>query len=256
MAISGNEPTYYILKCRIPSEHDWLGRVVQYFQDPTASYTPQLSKSSITSSSSILTTTESDFHLKVRAAKDSASQSRLSRLLNAENSASRSDDIEVNAPSITLRRLMNYKSVFEQLKAEPGVTKDMKNMLPLGRTAYMIVGLVEIDCGFIKRSKSTSKDTETGLTLPVVDIALAAASVPITLGGIGDVELGSARKISYHSETSGNSKDREIIALEYRTVRRSLGGWGRQVIYRDSIPKVKGGLSFSTTNDNEPGCGG
>ena len=250
MAPSANEPTYYILKRRIPSNQDWLGRIVQYFQDPTASYTPSQAISSILPSD-ILTTTESDFHLKLSRTKDSVLRTRLNRLLAIENSLSRHDDLVLDTPLLTHRRLTNFSKVFEHTKGNPEVTKDLQDMLPLGRTAYMIVGLVEIETACIQRSTNATKSLDNGVTLPVVDLALAAASVPVSLNGIGDIELQCGKKNSYSSETSSISRSKEIIAFEYRLIRRNFGGLGRQLVYRDSIPKIRAGLTFGAGDEED-----
>ena len=212
---------------------------------------PSSPNDSIISTSEIFTTTESDFQLKVSKSKDSALRSRLYRLLSLDYSSSNLDEIEINTPTLTHRRLTNHKRVFEKLKADPEVKRDLRDMLPIGRTAYMVVGLVEIDCASINRSKQTTKGSENSVTLPVVDVALAAASVPVSLGGIGDVEVENETTRSYNSVTTSITEDKEIIAFEYRLIRRSLGGWGRQVVYRDSIPKTKAGLTFGASEVDE-----
>ena len=249
------EPTNYVLKRRIPSTEDWLGRIVQYYQDPTASFVSPSVESGEASASptKILTTTETDFHLNVHASKESSIKSQLTQLLKIGNTTTISDVLELSTPRITYRRLASHRDVFDRVRAQPGIAKRLLEMVPVGHKAYMIIGLVQIEAGSsIRRSKTTSKSSERGLGLPVVEVATAAAGIPLSLGGIADIELEEERTKSHMTETRGLSdKASEIIAVEYRAIRRNFSGLGRKVVLRDSIVDFQGALTFQQGGDED-----
>ena len=244
------EPVYYVLKRRIPCTQEWLGRIVQYYQDPTACYTPARALEA-TDLSDVLIIEESDFRINVNASRDEIFKSRLSRLLGFENSATREEKMDFESPSINKRSLTNYKKAFERLKFDCEVRKDLPDMLPVGGKAYMIVGVVEIENASVKHTKAASSSVDTGATIPIVDVALAAASIPITLGGVGDFQLERQTGQTSSVETKSKTSQREIIAIEYRMIQRSLLGFGRRAVYRDSIPKYQSGLTFQGDDEEE-----
>ncbi|KAL8727596.1 MAG: hypothetical protein Q9166_005946 [cf. Caloplaca sp. 2 TL-2023] len=211
------EPTYYVLKRRIPSTEEWLGRIFQFYQDPTASYVPSSAENQILAAiqTNILTTKETDFHLSVKAAKESTLRTQLSLLLNI----------------------------------------DLLDIVPFGHKAYIIVGLVHVEpCSTVKRSNQTSTTSEHGAQLPVVEIATAAAGVPISLGEVTNVEMEHEKTKSHHTQSSGSSGDTsEIIAFEYRLIRRNMSGIGRKVGYRESVVELKGLTFRSGSNEGSDG---
>lgn len=203
------EPTYYVLKRRIPSTEDWLGRIVQHYQDPTASFVSPSVESGEASASptKILTTTETDFHLNVHASKESSIKAQLTQLLKIGNTTTISDVLELSTPRITYRWLASYSDVFDQVRAQPGIAKRLLKMVPVGHKAYMIVGLVQIEAGSCIRQSKTTR----GL----------------------------------------NSEASEIIAVEYRAIRRNFSGLGRKVVLRDSIVDFQGALTFQQGGDED-----
>lgn len=247
---TAKEPVYYVLKRRIPCDQEWLGRVVRYYQDPTACYTPAKALE-LTDLSEVIVSEESDFHINLNATSDEILNSRLSHLLGFENSVVREEKMDLKTPSIKKRSLTNYKKAFERLKLDCEVRKDLPNMLPVGRKAYMIVGVVEIENASVKHTMTASSNADIGATIPIMDVALAAASIPVTLGGVGDIQL--ERKTGKKSglETESRTSQREIIAIEYRVIQRSLLGFGRQAVYRDSIPKYQSSLTFQGEDEDD-----
>ncbi|KAL9597709.1 MAG: hypothetical protein Q9219_004966 [cf. Caloplaca sp. 3 TL-2023] len=247
------EPVYYVLKNRIPSTQDWLGSIVQFYQDPTASYIPlPLNDQTFPSTkSTILTSTETDFHLNLQVTKDKAITSRLSQLLNLGNSTSKSDSLNLHTSCITYRRLTNHRHIFDRLITQPNMVKDLMEIVPFGHKAYMVVGLVQIEpASSVQRSKETSTTTEHGFSLPVTEAATAAAGMPISLGGIGDVEMERRKSSSFYAESNGSSGDTcEIIAFEYSLIRRNMRGLGRKLVFRESVVEFKGGLTFGSGKD-------
>ena len=124
-------------------------------------------------------------------------------------------------------------------------------MLPVGRKAYMIVGVVEIENASVKHTVTASSNADIGATIPIVDVALAAASVPITLGGVRDFPLERKTGTTSGLETESKTSLRDIIAIEYRVIQRSLLGNGRQAVYRDSISKYQSSLTFQGEDEEE-----
>lgn len=122
---------YYVLRYRIPCNQEWLGRVVQYHQDPTAYYTPAKALE-LTTFSEVIISEDFDFQIDINATKDETFDSRFSRLLSFENSVVREGKMDLKVPSIKQRSLTNYKQAFERLKLDYEVMKDRNNMLPVG----------------------------------------------------------------------------------------------------------------------------
>ena len=90
-----------------------------------------------------------------------------------------------------------------------------------------------------------------GATNPIMDVGLAAVPTPITLGGVGDLQL--ERKIGKTSgwEAESTTCEREIMAVEHRVIQKSLLRFGRQAIYRDSIPMYQSSLTFPGDDKDE-----
>ena len=63
---------------------------------------------------------------------------------------------------------------------------------------------------------TASSNADIGATIPVVNVALAAASVPITLGGVGDFQLERKTGKTSGLETECKTTHRKIIAVEYK----------------------------------------
>lgn len=210
MRSSAGNQTQHIFKCPLAPQQDWLGRIASSCQDPSAS-----SSSSLASlASNVLISIKSDFLLQISATRDSELSSRLSRLLDTSSA-----EIDVPMPSIFHRRLENSKKILDELISRPETLKELLDMLPLGCEVYIVVGVVEIDSVSINRLKKTSK-TSGGISLPVTEVASAAAGLPVTLDGIGDIELIPMRTSSSYSWNSGVSEGRETIAMEFRAVRK------------------------------------
>ncbi|KAL8672795.1 MAG: hypothetical protein Q9168_002759 [Polycauliona sp. 1 TL-2023] len=251
---STREPTHYVLKRRIPNTQEWLGRVVQHYQDPTASFIPISVESTLSStlSTNVISTTESDFHLNLVASRESSMATQISKLLNIGNTTSRSEMLDLHTRQITYHRLMNHSQVFDHLSNQQDMARRLLDLVPVGHKGYMIVGLVQIEpTSKITRSSQQSKSFERGMGLPLVEIATAAAGVPFSLGGVGDIEVESEGTANHHIESTGTSSGGcEIIAFEYRAVRRKLSGLGRKVVLRDSVINFKGGLTFQQRQDN------
>lgn len=217
MPTSADNPTQHVFKCRLTPQQDWLGSIVSSCQDPSASST--LSSTSLSSlASNVPITTGSDFLLQISATRDPALRSRLSRLFDVENSGTSPVEVDVPTPSITYRRLGDPKKILDELITRPEIAKELLDMLPLGREAYIVVGVVEIDSVSTNGLEKTSRSLR-GISLPVADIARAVAGLPVTLYGIGDIELSPMRTSSSYFWNSGAGEGRETIAMEFRAVR-------------------------------------
>ena len=250
MSPAAKETVNYVLKRRIPCKQEWLGRVVQYYQDPTACYTPTKALE-LTDLSEFIISEESGFHINVKATKDEILDSRYSGLLGFENSVVREERMDLKTPSIRKRSLKNYKKAFERLKLDCEVWKDLPNMLPVGPKAYMIVGVIEIENASVKHTMTASSNADIGATIPIVDVALAAASITVTLGGVGGFQLERKTGKTSGLETESKTSQREIIAIEYRVIQKSLLGFGGLAVYQDSIPNYQRSLTFQGEDGDE-----
>ena len=105
-------PVYYVLKRRIPCNQEWLGRIDQYYQDPTACFTP-VRALELTGLSEVIVSEESDFHIIVSATKDETLNSRFSRLLGFENSVVEEENMGSKTSAKKKKSFRNYRKVFE-----------------------------------------------------------------------------------------------------------------------------------------------
>ena len=232
MLSSAENPTEHIFKCHLTPKQDWLGRIVSSCQDPSASCIPSF-KSLASLASNVLITTKSDFLLEISATRDPELRTRLSRLL--ETSSAESD---VPTPNITHRRLENPKKILDELISRPEISKELLGMLPLGCEVYIVVGVFDIDGVSLNRLKQSGK-TSGGISLPVADVARAAAGFSVTLNGIGNIELSPMETSSSEPLKSSVYEGREIIAMEFRALRKhpkksrgsdnTVGGGGEEL---------------------------
>lgn len=107
----------------------------------------------------------------------------------------------------------------------------------------MMEGSVDIGNASVEHTMTASSNADIGANLLIMDVALAAASIPITLGGVGIIKL--KRKMGKTSVVENESR------IEYRVIRRSLLGSGRQPVNRDIIPKYQSSLASQGEDEDE-----
>ena len=210
MTSSAGNPTQHIFERPLAPHQDWLGRIVSSCQDPSASSLTTLASLA----SDVLISIKSEFLLQISATRDSGLSSRLSRLLDTSSA-----EVDVPIPDIVLRRLEDPKKILDELISRPETMKELLDTLPLRSELYIVVGVVEIDSVSIDRLKKTRR-TSGGISLPVTDVASAAAGLAVTLDDVGDIELIPMATNSSYSWNSGVSEGRETIAMEFRAVRK------------------------------------
>ncbi|TAQ86722.1 hypothetical protein B7494_g4953 [Chlorociboria aeruginascens] len=248
------QPIFYILKRRLPAGEGphLLGRVVQHFQDPGASYTPE-KPSEVFELSKILETKETPFLIDAKSTKDDALRSRLFSLLAFNRTSAGEQELHLEAKTVIKRSLTNYKRVFNGMKAVEEVRKELLEMLPRGGKAYMIVGIMAFDRADMKHSGQRSKGRVVKGSAPVAQVAGGVLGVPLPNNSAGraDLESESARSSDWAVQSS--TEDEEVFAIEYRVITRDWGGYGNDLEYRDSIPSFQGGLTYhgEDTDDDD-----
>ena len=240
MTSSAGNPTQHIFERPLAPHQDWLGRIVSSCQDPSASSLTSLASLA----SNVLISIESDFLLQISTTRDSGLSSRLSRLLDTS-----SVEIDVPMPDIVHRRLENPEKILDELTSRPERMKELLDALPLRSEVYIVVGVVEIDSVPINWLKKTSKMSG-GISLPVTDVASAAAGLPVTLNDIGDIELIPMGTSSSDSWNSGVSESRDTIAMEFRAVRKHLN----ESQGSENTELMEGGGELEVLDDVFLGC--
>ncbi|KAI9771181.1 MAG: hypothetical protein M1840_002532 [Geoglossum simile] len=257
--MNGHQPCWYVLKSGIPAESPLLGRIVQHFQDPGAQYTPEDPSTTVTFPK-IEETLKTGFRVDLRTAKDNALRSRLRGLLSFADAVAGEQEYHLEAAAIRERRLTKYGDVFKLLVSVQEVREKLTEMMPeFGSKTFLIVGTLSISGGSsIKNAGKRSTEKKAHGILPVGSAAMAAASgvggLPRARQAVGDVELEAERKTSSDWSMEGVTVDEEIFAIDCRVISRSWAGCGREVKYRDTMPRFPGGLTMgreTTREDND-----
>ena len=95
----------------------------------------------------------------------------------------------------------------------------------------MVMGVVEIENASVKHTMTAISSADTGANLPIMDVVLAAASIPITLEVDGDIQLERKTGKTSRLETESKTSQRKITMIKYRVIQRSwLELDGRQSI--------------------------
>ena len=89
----------------------------------------------------------------------------------------------------------------------------------------MVMGVVEIDNASVKHTMTASSSADTGANLPNMEVVLVAASIPITLGVDGDIQLERKTGKTSRLETESKPSQRKITTIKYRAIREVGWNW-------------------------------
>lgn len=259
----GEKPVFYVLRRRLPSSEtpNMLGRFVRHFQDPTAEYTPEEPAKHIDLTNFILKTDDYETGdaenpaLKVKSAKDDKLKSILRGLLSVSFSHAEQREMELDSPCLTTRRLKNFRTVFQTLKAVPEVRRAVLEMLPVGGKIYLVVGIMTFSTAIVRHEGNKSASNHTEAKLPIGNVVTAAVGAPPIMGtqkvGVA-VEQSSSTSSDWASRAKvvaeGDDAE-EIFAVEYRVVTRDWAGLGKEPVYRPWAPAYRGGLTYGRSID-------
>ena len=238
------EPTYFLLKRRLPASVDLLGRITDSFQDPTGgSYTPE-HPSSLIGAEEILETKETKFELNAKSTQHQSRGARLCELLQSQKSTSSDSSLYVDSPQVTSRHLTQYRKVFERLKNVDEIRDELQDVLPVGGQAYMIVGTMSINNALAERHGHASRELDMDASLPTVD---TLTGIP-TGTDISSVGTSASKKSSNHWTLNSRTDGWETFAVQYRVIKRSWGGFGKRAIFTNREPEYQGNLTYGNND--------
>lgn len=263
MASHSHEPTFFLLKRRLPAAESLhlLGRIVRQYQNPTSDYIPREQ-----TPSEVLTEEtfarflmgvqhDDSAHFKAQASRDDKLWGKIKGLLSLSSNLVEGGTTEVTSSRITTRRLKLEERYFKELKAVPQARKELLEMCPVGGKAYLIVGTMSIQTARFTTTGTRHQSTKAHGSLPVDKIA-QAAGVPM----FGSVGLTPEAGIQ-HSTSSGWTMDFstkmaeddddafEVFAISCKEVTRGWGGFGKDVIMNRKRPEYRGGQRFGPDED-------
>ncbi|KAL0940230.1 uncharacterized protein CTRU02_202993 [Colletotrichum truncatum] len=253
--MANQEPTFYLLKRRLPSNETplMLGRIVRQFQDPTASYVPE-DPSLIFAGlqSHILETQDRDVELLSRASRDSELAAKLKGLLSLNSSLSRQSETRVESSLVITRRLKNLDTVWAALKGDTAVATRVQEMIKSKGKAFMVTGVMVIQSGSIQRLGARQSEQGASAHIPV-GAAAAASGVPIRADINAEVSVSHGSELDWSMKGNvgqdGTDNSEEIFAVEYKVLKR---GWlGKDVKLQSKVPDFKGGSTYADDDDDD-----
>jgi hypothetical protein len=270
MATQFQEPTFFILKRRLPSPEsiDILGRVVRQFRDPTFEYTPQSPAKSLTPEifNQFLLSPQYDdsTHFTASASGDERLWGKLKGLFSLSFESVKGGSTIVTSPRITTRRLKQEIEYFKILKSVSEVRSKMLEMCSIGGKVYLIVGTLSIQTAMFKQTGKNHSIIKATGSLPLGAVASAAAAsggIPLPIGAV-DAQLGAGRSTSsdwtmeFTATATGPEGDKdegaeEVFAIACREITRDWHGLGTDVKMRVKGPEYRGGQHFGEGDQSD-----
>lgn len=262
--MADQEPTFYLLKRRLPSQETplMLGRIVRSFQDPTASYVPEDPTLVIDLASHLQETHDHDVSLLAKASRDNALTAKLQGLLSLGSSYSGQSEIRVESSSITTRRLKNLDSVWTALKADMAIATLVQEMIRSNGKAYLVIGVMTIQSGNIRRTGAKRSEQNASAHIPIGAAATASGMAVVPPNAAAELTASHGKALDWEMNgtvgQNGDENPEEIFAVEYKVLKRS---WLRKDIkMQDKVPDYKGGSTYAAdsgdddddSDDNEP----
>ena len=245
-----DDPRYFFLKppaLPITEKHNLLGRLVKNYADPIADYTPNGAPSTlIPFVAPLITSHITSVESILRSSSSSNAQALISALAAFGHSSSSGSDIRFTSERLEIIRLQQHDDTFEALKQLPEVKEKLPRMLRVGGKVYFVVAIVCWKNARFEFGTNSNQQTSLNATAPVGSAALGAVTgVPATmLSGIGDVEF-KINQSSYGDHAlRATAEGEQIIGLEYRLIRRSHWGLGKQVKMGEGAVRYEGGRYY------------
>ncbi|KAG7284485.1 hypothetical protein NEMBOFW57_010860 [Staphylotrichum longicolle] len=192
MAPATYEPTFYLLKHRLPASEstNLLGRIIRRYQDPTLDYTPESPSTTLPSFPTFLLPAQHADHARLTAQTTHSTSAHFKFLTSFSTTSSTTGTTTVTPPRITTRRLKREADYFAALKAVPEVRRKVLDMCPVSDKVYLVVGTMSVQAGTFSSTSLTQRGRGGGVEVPLALAAGAAAlgvGVPLPGGLLGEV---------------------------------------------------------------------
>jgi hypothetical protein len=229
------EPHFYILKPPfLPSSTlpSLLARIVKNPAAPHADYTPSSSPAStlISFPAPPLTSSLLLPNMTLHSATSSSTMLHLSSLISAQRSRERGNDVLVTGEEMRTIRLQCQEETFEALRKVPEVRERLSRMLRIGGKVFFVVGVLVLRDFRVGVVHTEASGNGAAVDVPVEAAMMAAGVAQGMVPGLGvllgDVGLSSDNQTKRGLDLEGQVEGEQIVGLEYRVVRRRMGGFG------------------------------
>lgn len=255
---SSHQPTYYLLKERIPASETptLLGRIVRNFHDPLAictpwpfEHVPASTLEQFVSSPQI----EQATTIILAGSKSTRLSTALNGILSTDRSRNAESETRIEAAQIVTERLKREDEFYDFIRNIPKVRERMNSVCPQGpgSKAYMIVGVKSFNRAKVMTSSvnNTSSGNAGAITFPGGFVRQTSL---IETNGVVRSDTSEIRVHAYGSVSTSVEATviaagkpqidgpREAFAISYRIISRS---WtGRGFVFRGKNPEYRGGL--------------
>ncbi|KAL2214652.1 hypothetical protein CC79DRAFT_1328544 [Sarocladium strictum] len=232
--------------------HQWLGRIVRDYKDPSSSFAPSDPTALASHSSEELVI--SDFAAQVQSSRDASLAASLGSVASGLSGGGNSSTFSFATSSLRCLRLSKHTKFFSEMRQLDEVRSELSEYLrPGGKPAYMIVGvMIWSDPSFMETAQfSNSKSL--AAQIPVGAIAsMATTGIPITTD-IVDPGVNRTVEGATGRQMEGSMAGSYIFAIEYKAVRRKLYSLIKDFTptLDDHGPRAKGDRVFGTDTPEE-----
>lgn len=217
--------TFYLLKQLNFINDDatkWLGRIVKEYDSPIANSVPADPTLYLPTPDHVYNTSIANATALLKASSSQKFKTVLANVLDGNYERTGTREANVVTKKLTRWRIRNDEEVLAKLLADESVKTRVSTWLSLmGKPVYFIVGVLVAEDIDTSAKTSASRTIGGNVDVPIIDIATAAAGVPLplNLGGIS-FEENTSRSSDY--EVQGQSQGTQIFAMEYKMLRRRL----------------------------------
>ena len=243
-----SEPTFYLLPPfnTIPAKdpHDWIGRIVKYYNDPRANFTPPRGNPALEG----IDIDDDPGFRKVEEIVDSAS-SESARLLLADmlhftRSHFRAETPRFQSDKVRRLKLLQEEAYCKRALALDDVKVQLKGWHKINRPVYLIVGLLIADRVHYAEEKMEGKSNGTGVKPPTQLTSLAVGS-PMSMPDIAEGSMSKTMQQQRGMKLTATEK--RIFAVEYRVLTKRLISMSGQVDMRPG--GIRGDRAFGQEED-------
>jgi hypothetical protein len=182
----------------------------------------------------------------------------LTSLLSAHRNRGRKGNVLVTGEEMRTVRLQCQEETFKALRKIPEVRERLSRMLRVGGKVFFVVGVLILRDFRVGVAHAEAKGNGAAVDVPVEATMMAAGVPPGTVPGLGvllgNVGLQHDNQTQRGLDLEGQVEGEQIVGLEYRVVRRSMGGFGGGAKVGDEKVRFEGGQYYggqSAKSDND-----
>jgi hypothetical protein len=258
-------PEFFLLKYRLTAEQSaaLLGRVVKRYEDPNLDYTPVSDGTELARAKHALAPQyDHGVALTATASRDDRVGAKIKGLLGLSVNTGKGGSTTIKSPRVTVRRLTPEKDYFKALKELPEVRTKILDMCPWSsKTAYLVVGTMSFRTAEISRTGESHRNRKLETTVPVGQLAAAAASAPVG-GHTGDAQLDLERSrqaewtTKFTTAATGPNGEpeehaEEVFAICCKEIGRDWLGLGKGVQMKPRQVEYRSGQHFKGDDEDE-----